>query len=120
VLVGVKRADRLAERLADPVAGIRADRRVDADRVVARVEADGVIGGGEDDAASNRFRQPMMLDWRMVSQGPSTECPPRWMMPSMPSTAFSTSSSLARSAATNGSCDCRSAGSLMSLSLSSG
>ena len=47
VLLGIERAERFAERLADAVAAVRAHRHIDADALVARIEADGVIGGGE-------------------------------------------------------------------------
>src|SRR5262245_52040004 len=50
VLVGIERAQRLAEGLADAVARIRAHRDIDANAMVAGVEPDGVVGGGEHDA----------------------------------------------------------------------
>jgi hypothetical protein len=50
VLVGVKRAQRFAERLADAIAGIRPDRRISPDPASAWIKADGVIGRGEHDA----------------------------------------------------------------------
>ena len=50
VLVGVERAQRLAERLADAIAAVGPHRDVGADLALARIEADGVIGRGEDHA----------------------------------------------------------------------
>ena len=50
MLVGIERADRLAEHLADAVAAVRARGDVGADAVMARIEADGVVGGSEDHA----------------------------------------------------------------------
>src|SRR4029453_16158525 len=40
----------LAERLADTVTGIRPHGYFRADAMGARIEADGMVGGGEDDA----------------------------------------------------------------------
>ena len=66
VLVGIHRAQRLAERLADAVARIRAHRLVDADAALARIKADRVIGGREDDAldagAARRLEQVVAAD----------------------------------------------------------
>ena len=50
VLVGIERAQRLAERLADAVAAVGAHRKVGADLAPARIEADRVIGRSEDHA----------------------------------------------------------------------
>jgi hypothetical protein len=50
VLVGVERAYRLAEHLADAVARVGQRCHIRADRLLARIEADGVVRGGEDDA----------------------------------------------------------------------
>ena len=50
VLVGIERADRLAERLADAVAAVGARRHVGADAVMPRIEADRVVRRGEHDA----------------------------------------------------------------------
>src|SRR2546423_4952189 len=50
MLVGVERPQRLAEGLADAIARIRPHGDVDADVVVTRVEADRMVGRGEDDA----------------------------------------------------------------------
>ncbi len=50
VLVGVERAQRLAERLADAVAAVGPHRDVGADLALARIEADRVVGRGEDHA----------------------------------------------------------------------
>src|SRR5882724_12427380 len=50
VLVGIECAQRLAERLADAVAAVRPHRDVGADLAPARIEADGVVGRGEDHA----------------------------------------------------------------------
>ena len=50
VLVGIERAQRLAERLADAVAAVGPHREVGADLALARIEADGVVGRGEDHA----------------------------------------------------------------------
>ena len=47
MFLGIERAERFAERLADAVTAVRAHRHIDADALVARIEADGVIGGGE-------------------------------------------------------------------------
>jgi hypothetical protein len=49
VLEGVERGERLAEGLADAIAGIRAHRIVDANAALARIETDGVVRGGEHD-----------------------------------------------------------------------
>jgi hypothetical protein len=43
VLVGIERADCLAEHLADAVAAVGARRHVGADAVMARIEAHGVV-----------------------------------------------------------------------------
>src|SRR5215470_10726581 len=56
-----------------------------------------------------------MLLLRIVSQGPSTEKPPRWTMPCTPATARSTSAIEARSALMKVSSAARSLGGLMSL-----
>src|SRR5882724_1539825 len=50
VLVGIERAQRLAERLADAIAAVGPHRDVGADLALARIEADGVVGRGEDHA----------------------------------------------------------------------
>src|SRR5262245_41655761 len=50
VLVGIERAHRLAKHLADAVAAVGPRSDVGADAVMARVEADRVIGGSEDHA----------------------------------------------------------------------
>src|SRR5262245_13091931 len=50
IFEGVERAQRLAERLAHAVARVRPHRRVRPDAAAARIEADGVVGRGEDDA----------------------------------------------------------------------
>src|SRR5438093_1047321 len=47
VLVGVERADRLAEHLADAVAAVRARGDVGADPVMARIEADSMVRRSE-------------------------------------------------------------------------
>ena len=47
VLVGIERADRLAEHLADAVAAVRPRRDVGADPVMARIEADRMVRRGE-------------------------------------------------------------------------
>ena len=44
VLVGVKRAHRFAESLADAVAAVRARGDIDADLALARIKADRVVG----------------------------------------------------------------------------
>jgi hypothetical protein len=66
VLVGIERAQRLAERLAHAIAGVGAHGDVDADVVKAGVEADGMIGGGEDHAldalAPRRLEQIVAAD----------------------------------------------------------
>src|SRR5260221_13076192 len=54
----------------------------------------------------------MMLDCRMLSQGPSTEYPPKCRMPSMPSQIASTCAGSDSSAALNFSLLPRSAGAL--------
>src|SRR5215475_1790268 len=50
VLVGIKRASRLAESLADPVTAVRARGHVGTDAVITRVKADRVVRRGEHDA----------------------------------------------------------------------
>src|SRR5712691_8845531 len=50
VLVRIERSDRLAERLAGAVAGIRAHRGVHANAALARIEADGMVRRREHDA----------------------------------------------------------------------
>src|SRR5262245_55106324 len=52
ILVGVKGAQCLTERLAETIAGVGPHGDVGADALHARVEADGVVGGGKHDAAS--------------------------------------------------------------------
>ena len=47
VLVGIERADRFAEHLADAVAAVGARGDVGADPVMARIEADRMVGRGE-------------------------------------------------------------------------
>src|SRR5262249_12557332 len=49
VLVGIERADRLAEGLADAVSAVGTNSHVHADFPRARIEADRMIGGCEDD-----------------------------------------------------------------------
>jgi hypothetical protein len=44
VLVGIERADRFAEHLADAIAAVRTRRDVGADAVMARIEADRMVG----------------------------------------------------------------------------
>ena len=48
VLIRVEARDRLAEHLADTIAGVGTQRAVGADRPFAAMEADDVIGAGED------------------------------------------------------------------------
>ena len=55
MLVGIERADRLAEHLADAVAAVRARGDVGADPVMARIEADRVVGRGEHHALDALF-----------------------------------------------------------------
>src|SRR4051794_6257369 len=55
VLVGIERADRLAECLADAVAAVGAHRHVGADAVMPRIEADRMVGRGEHDALDALF-----------------------------------------------------------------
>jgi hypothetical protein len=55
VLVGIERADRLAEHLADAVAAVRARGHVGADAVMARIEADRMVRRGEHDALDALF-----------------------------------------------------------------
>jgi hypothetical protein len=50
VFVGIERAERLAEHLADAITAIRPRRHVGADMMMARIEADGVVRRGEHDA----------------------------------------------------------------------
>src|SRR6266481_8664045 len=50
VLVGIERAQCLAERLADAVAAVGPHREVGADLAPAWIKADGVVGRGEDHA----------------------------------------------------------------------
>ena len=50
VLVGIERADRLAEHLADAVAAVRPRRHIGADPVMPRIEADRMVRRGEHDA----------------------------------------------------------------------
>src|SRR5262245_54215311 len=73
VFVGIKRAQGLAERLAQAVARVRPHRDVDADAFDARVEADGVIGGGKDHAldalAARRLEQIAAADDIGVEDG---------------------------------------------------
>src|SRR5580692_7680346 len=66
VLIGIERADRFAESLADAVARIRAHRLVGADLALPRIEADRVVRRGEDDAfdflAPRRLEQIVAAD----------------------------------------------------------
>ena len=66
VLVGIERADRLAEHLADAVAAVGARGDIGADPVMARVEADRVVRRGEDHAldalAVGRLEQIVAAD----------------------------------------------------------
>ena len=55
VLVGIHRAERLAERLADAVTRIRTHRRLDAGAAAARIKTDRMVGGREDDALDAGF-----------------------------------------------------------------
>ena len=55
MLVGVERAQRLAEGLADAIAAVGPHREVGADLAFAAVEADGVVGRGEDHALHPRL-----------------------------------------------------------------
>ena len=55
VLVGIERADRLAEHLADAVAAVGARGDVGADPVMARIEADRVVRRGEHHALDAFF-----------------------------------------------------------------
>src|SRR5262249_61972032 len=50
ILVGIERPGRLAERLADTRARIRAHRDIGSDPAPARIEADRMVGGGKYDA----------------------------------------------------------------------
>src|SRR6202041_1760239 len=66
VLIGIERADRFAEGLADTVTRIRAHRLVGADLALPRIEADRVVRRGEDDAldllAPRRLEQIVAAD----------------------------------------------------------
>src|SRR5207302_418459 len=50
VLVGIEAGERLAKRLADPVAAVRPRHDTVIYRFGARIEADRVVAGGKDDA----------------------------------------------------------------------
>src|SRR5277367_2642417 len=66
VLIGVKRADGFTERLAHAVARIRTHRLARADAAAPRIEADGVVRRGENDAldlvAPRRLEQIVAAD----------------------------------------------------------
>src|SRR5215471_18538586 len=66
VLVCIKRAERLAERLADAVAGIRTHRGVNSDAPLARIKADRMVRRGEyhplDAVATRRLEQMVATD----------------------------------------------------------
>src|SRR6185436_18256263 len=49
VLVGIERADRFAEHLADTITAVGARGDVGANPVMARIEADRMVGRGEHD-----------------------------------------------------------------------
>ncbi len=60
MLVGIESGERLAEGLADAIAGIRTHRVVGADAPLTRVEADGVVRRGEHHALD--AAQPRRLE----------------------------------------------------------
>src|SRR4029077_9892248 len=60
VLIGIERAERLAEGFADAVARIRAHRLVGADLALARIKTDRMVRRGEDDALD--FLAPRRLE----------------------------------------------------------
>src|SRR5665213_2800344 len=66
MLVGIERAQRLAEHLADAVAAVRPRRHVGSDSVMARIEAHRMIRRREDDAldalSARRLEQVVAAD----------------------------------------------------------